>query len=371
MPDTGIASTLAAISSAAAQMLVSLSTTPNGAYLAESIIDLTIPLAFLVAVVQRTLLLRNIVPLIEQLSGVADVRTVVQALQSFLHDPTLDVILSDPAGESESTAIAKLDVAPEGRLVEFVRTEEGNPIAVIIADSALGRHRPLFDTGVHAITLNLRNAQLQAQAAREKLQHVRALHARVIEAGLAERRRLERDLHDGVQQRILSLGARLATAMAQTSDPAAKAAFVQAKDGLSNVLSELRELAHGIHPVTLTQSGLVAALEEVAERLPVPVQVIGPESRTMPSVEAAAYYVACEALTNVVKHAQATSVTVTVELDDAHLVLKIIDDGVGGIGADGNGLGNIRDRVSAVDGQLTIESPPGVGTRLLARIPCV
>jgi signal transduction histidine kinase len=392
----GIAAVIAASASAVTQMLVSLSTTPNGAYLVESVVDLAVPLAFLVAVMQRTLLLRNITGLTAQISAGADVSTVRYALRSTLHDPTLDVldlsalspspasVRDGPPGDGHGPAVADGKAAggsgpagpgpgAEERLVEFIRTEAGTPIAVVIADPVLTRYRGLFDAAVQTSGLALKNAQLQAQAAREKLEQVRASRTRIIEAGLAERRRLERDLHDGVQQHLLSLTACLTAAMARTADPEATAAFGRARDGLKEVLAELRDLAHGIHPAVLSQGGLAAALEEVAEGLPLPVRVSAPASRVGAAIETTAYFVACEALTNVVKHARAKNATVTFRLEESQLEMEIADDGIGGVtpGAPaGRGLANICDRVGALDGEVAIDSPPGHGTRLVVRIPC-
>ena len=383
----GITAVIAASASAVAQMLVSLSSTPNGAYLTESAVDLVVPLAFLAAVVQRALLLRNITGLTAQISAGADVGAVRHALRSTLHDPTLDLLdLSAPGpspaggaravagGDGEASLAAQaLDVRPSERLVEFIRTEGGRPIAVVIADPALARYRGLFDAAVQTSGLALRNAQLQAKAARERLEQIRASRTRIIEAELAERRRLERDLHDGVQQHLLSITARLTTAMTRTTDEQATAAFGQARDGLKDVLAELRDLAHGIHPALLSQGGLAAALEAVAERLPLPVRVTAPGSRIGAAVEATLYFVACEALANVVKHAGADCATITVSIGESQVDMEIADDGIGGItpgGGTAGGLANIIDRVSALDGEVTIDSPPGKGTRLTLRIPC-
>jgi signal transduction histidine kinase len=161
--------------------------------------------------------------------------------------------------------------------------------------------------------------------------------------------------------------------MTKTTDPEATAAFGQARDGLKAVLAELRNLAHGIHPAVLAQDGLAVALEEIAERLPLPVRVSMPARRLGAAVEATLYYVACEALANVVKHAQADSVLVTVRAGGSWLQMEVADDGVGGITAGaslGRGLANIADRVGALDGEIAIESPPGRGTRVTVRIPC-
>jgi signal transduction histidine kinase len=410
----GIAAVIAAGASAVAQMLSGLNTPPNGAYLTESAVDLAVPLAFLIAVIQRALLLRNITGLTAQITAGADVDSVRYALRSTLHDPTLDIVdLSapdpDPAGtdlagtdlasthpadtDLASTDLASTDPADTGeatvvaddsdavgagpvpqehpdRLVEFIRADGGVPIAVVLADPALARYRGLFDAAVQTSGLALKNAQFQAQAARDKLEQVRASRARIVEAALAERRRLERDLHDGVQQHLLGLAAQLTAAMTHTSDPAANQAFAQARDELKGVLAELRDFAHGIHPAVLSQMGLAAALEDVAERLPLPVRVTAPASRAAPAVEATAYFVACEALANAVKHAMASSVTVTVHISESQLEMEIADDGVGGVMAGGRGIANIIDRVSALDGEVAIDSLPGQGTRLEVKIPC-
>jgi signal transduction histidine kinase len=322
---------------------------------------------------------------------------VRHALRSTLHDPTLDLLdLSGPSPPPRDQArtvagggreaglpgqgpdghgleVRALEVRPEERLVEFIRTDGGRPIAVVIADPALARYRGLFDAAVQTSGLALKNAQLQAKAAREKLEQIRASRTRIIEAELAERRRLERDLHDGVQQHLLSITARLASAMTRTTDQQATAAFGQARDGLRDVLAELRDLAHGIHPALLSQGGLAAALEGVAERLPLPVRVTAPASRMGAAVEATLYFVACEALANVVKHAGADCAAITVSIGESGVDMEIADDGAGGIppgGTAGRGLANIADRVSALDGEVTIDSPPGQGTRLMLRIPC-
>jgi signal transduction histidine kinase len=363
----GLAAAVAASATAVVQMLETPGATPNGAFLTEGVVDLAVPLAFLVAVVQRALLLKNITGLAAQVSASADISAVRYALRATLRDPTLDVLdLSAPGG----AVMAAGHGPPRDRLVEFVRTEAGVPIAVIIADPALARYRGLFDAAVQTSGLALKNAQLQAQAARAELEQVRASRARIIEAGLAERRRLERDLHDGVQQHLLGLAAQLTAAMTSTADPAATAAFWQVRDELKEVLGELRDLAHGIHPAVLSQGGLAVALEDVTERLPLPVRVIAPASRAAPAVEATAYFVACEALTNAVKHAQAGSASVVIRMTGSWLDMEIADDGVGGAAPDGHGLANIVDRVRALDGDVTIDSPPGRGTRLVVRIPC-
>jgi signal transduction histidine kinase len=373
----GLAAAVAAGASAVTQAVTSLQTTPGGIYIAEGCLDITVPLAFLVAATQRTLLLRNITGLIAQISPGADIEAVRRALRGALDDPTLEIIdlsadagaieAADPSGDAPGDATTWQSA---DRIVEFIRTEGGSPIAVVLADPALERYRSLFDAAVQTSGLALQNAQIQAQAAREKLDQVRASRSRIIEATDAERRRIERDLHDGVQQHVLGLAAQLTAAVHRTADPVAHEAFLEARDGLREVLAKLRDLAHGIHPAVLTQGGLRPALEDVAERLPLPVQLTIPATRLSPAVEATAYYVACEALANAVKHAQASSVTLTVQIAGSELIMAIADDGVGGADSPGRGLLNIVDRVGAFDGEVTVVSPAGAGTRLEVRIPC-
>ncbi len=378
----GLGAAVAAIASAIAQMF---SSNPNDAYLVESVVDLALPLAFLVAATQRGLLFRTIAGLTAQLSGGAEAGVVRDALRAALHDPTLDILdlsASDAAPTGDGNAAAgSADEAgngaesplphgqPADRLVEFIRSEAGAPIAVVLADPSLARYRGLFDAAVQTSGLALKNAELQARAARAELEQVRASRARIVEAGLAERRRLERDLHDGAQQHLLALAAQLSAAMTRTADPQAKAAFEQARDEMHIVLGKLRDLAHGIHPALLSHGGLAAALDDIAERLPLPVRVSASGSRATPAAEATAYFVACEALANVVKHAGASGATVLVRIDKSALEMEIADDGIGGV-SDGQGLANMRDRVSALDGELTVHSPPGHGTHLKVRIPC-
>jgi signal transduction histidine kinase len=369
----GLAAAVAAGASAVTQGVTSLQTTPGGIYIAEGCLDITVPLAFLVAATQRTLLLRNITRLIAQISAGADIEAVRRALRGALDDPTLEIIDLSTDAVGIEAADATGDEATwqsADRIVEFIRTEGGSPIAVVLADPALERYRSLFDAAVQTSGLALQNAQIQAQAAREKLDQVRASRSRIIEATDAERRRIERDLHDGVQQHVLGLAAQLTAAVHRTDDPAAHEAFLEARDGLREVLAKLRDLAHGIHPAVLTQGGLRPALEDVAERLPLPVRLTIPATRLSPAVEATAYYVACEALANAVKHAQASSATVTVEIAGSELTMSIVDDGVGGADSPGRGLLNIVDRVGAFDGEVTVVSPAGAGTRLEVRIPC-
>ena len=208
----------------------------------------------------------------------------------------------------------------------------------------------------------------------EARQELAASRARIVEAGDAERRRLERNLHDGAQQRLvaLSLALRVCERKVAAGEPDAAATLVDAKAELADALAELRELARGIHPAVLTDHGLVPALEMLADRADMAVEIAAPlDDRLPPPIEVAAYYIVAEALTNTSKHAQATRVRVRVSDADGTALVEVADDGVGS--ADlrrGSGLRGLRDRVEALGGELGVTSPEGGGTTLTARLPC-
>jgi signal transduction histidine kinase len=191
---------------------------------------------------------------------------------------------------------------------------------------------------------------------------------------MSERRALERNLHDGAQQRLVALSLQLGLAKAQVrKDPdAAERMLDAARTELAAALEELRELARGIHPAILTDRGLGPALEVLAGRAPVPVELAAlPEERLPPAVEAAAYFVVAESLTNVAKYADAGMASVRVMRQDAEAVVEVQDDGKGGASPqEGSGLRGLMDRVAALDGRLEVVSPPGVGTLVRARLPC-
>ena len=216
-----------------------------------------------------------------------------------------------------------------------------------------------------AAGLAMRSERLEAALRRSR--------ARIVEAGLQERRRLERNLHDGAQQRLVALSLQLRIAQNQIAKAPEKAAEMvgAAQEELTRALEELRELARGIHPAVLSDRGLHAAVEALAVRSPLPVKVVEVPGERLPEpVEAAAYFVIAEALTNVAKYANANAATVAVRRVNGHAEVEIRDDGVGG--ADpcrGSGLRGLADRVGALDGSLALDSPPGSGTTLRAEIP--
>ena len=218
-----------------------------------------------------------------------------------------------------------------------------------------------------------RGASAQRRAACPAGEGLAASRARIVTAGDVERRRLERNLHDGAQQRIvaLSLSLRVALAKLDENPEAARALLTNAGEELSLALDELRELARGLHPAVLTNRGLPAAVEALAGRAPIAVEHAEmPEERLPAPVEAAAYYLIAEALTNVAKYAEATTARVRVVVGDASVTVEVTDDGVGGADpAGGSGLRGLADRVEALGGSLEVHSPAGDGTSLRATIP--
>jgi signal transduction histidine kinase len=199
-----------------------------------------------------------------------------------------------------------------------------------------------------------------------------ASRARIVEAQDGERRRLERNLHDGAQQRLvsLSLSLRLAQAQLRSSPEAAEQLLESSREELAQALEELRELARGIHPAVLTDRGLQEALEALAARTPLPVELEAPEERLPGPVEAAAYYVVSEALANVTKYAHASAVRVQIGQQNGYASVEVSDDGIGGADPErGSGLRGLADRLSALKGTLEVESPAGAGTCIRAEIP--
>ncbi len=221
--------------------------------------------------------------------------------------------------------------------------------------------------------LSAENEQLNAEL-RAKVEELRASRARIVEAGYAERRRVERDLHDGAQQRLMALTMNLRLAREKLeSDPATTAELLdEAMEELAAATAELRELARGIHPVVLSDRGLAAALGGLAERAPLPVEILETPSERLPApVESATYFVVAEALTNVARYAEAEGASVRVGRENGFVAIEIRDDGVGGADPDaGTGLRGLEDRVAALEGSFGVRSRRGEGTTVEARIPC-
>jgi PAS domain S-box-containing protein len=289
--------------------------------------------------------------------------------------------MAPPAKRAESeTLFARVRAGESVNDYETVRQrKDGTLVAVSIAAAPVrdgsGRvignmvaYTDITERKAQAAEVHRLNAELHA-----RLEELAASRARIVAAGDVERRRLERNLHDGAQQRLVTLALSLRLALAKLdSDPAAaRAVLADAGEELALALAELRELARGLHPAVLSDHGLRAAVEMLAGRAPVPVEIADiPDERLPEPVEAAAYYLIAEALTNVAKYARASAVLVRVAASDAGVSVEVSDDGVGGADpAAGTGLLGLAARVEALNGRLDVDSPPGGGTRITAEIP--
>ncbi|MEV6630422.1 histidine kinase [Actinoplanes sp. NPDC051470] len=322
---------------------------------AEATALLAVPGGFLVAAVRRRLARAAAAEVILALERSPSVESLRDALRRALRDPLLDVYVSGLSGLAEPPA--------SGRLAVPLLSSDGDRLGLILTDPALARNAATVRAVVGAAALVLENSRLQA-GLRDRLAEVVDSRARIVEAGLTERRRLERDLHDGAQQLLFGLSMRLGTLRAYGAGQPWQAMVDHAVTDLRAAQQELRELAQGLHPALLGTAGLGPALESVASRLPLPVRLAVPARRWDPPVEAAAYFIAAEALTNAVKHARATDLTVTVADDADALRLTVTDDGIGGAEPR-----SVRDRVAALGGTCVVTSPPGGGTAVSVELP--
>jgi signal transduction histidine kinase len=248
---------------------------------------------------------------------------------------------------------------------------EGRRVAAIVHGAELDARPELVRAAASGAVLALDNERLKADL-RARIEELRTSRTRIVEAALEARRRIERDLHDGAQQQLVALSLDLRMLKARLASDPASAELVDASlEKLAAALDELRELARGIHPAILTDRGLPAALDALVGRIPLPVDcAVSVEERVAPAVEAAAYFVVAEALTNVVKYAHASRARVTVRRIGDRLEVEVADDGLGGADPrEGSGLRGLEDRVAAVDGALEVHSPRGEGTRVVARLP--
>ena len=299
----------------------------------------------------------------------ADLRT---ALAGTLRDPSLSLVYWLPQYASWADENGHPVTLPgdDGRAVTVIE-RDGEPIAALVHDPSLAEERDLLDAVSAGAAIALENGRLRSDL-HARLEELRGSRARVLEAGQRERQRLERDLHDGAQQRLIALSLDLGVLERQLgSDPTARAALTQAKREIALSLDELRDVARGLHPAVLSGHGLAVALESLAAGAAVPVRLtVRLDGRLAETVEVAAYYVVCESLANIGKHARATRCSVDVEHGDGRLVVEVVDDGVGGADTErGTGLRGLADRVEALGGQLRVWTPRGRGTRVRAEIP--
>ncbi len=297
------------------------------------------------------------------------------ALARAVGDPSLELVYWLPETERYVDAEGHAVEAPlvEGERMLTPVERDGERVAGIVHDASLAEDPGHVRAVGAAAALALENERLDAEL-RAKFEELRAARTRMIQAAVEERRRLERNLHDGAQQRLVSiaLSLRMARSRLREDPEGADALLESAGTELNAALEELRELARGIHPALLSERGLSAALEALAHRAPLEVELEGmPDKRLPEQVELVAYYVVSEALANVAKYARATHASVRVERVNGRVEVEVSDDGVGGADPErGTGLQGLDDRVCGVDGQFEVESVPGVGTTVRARIPC-
>jgi signal transduction histidine kinase len=331
------------------------------------------PVVFLLGLLDARLARSAVGDLLLELRSDLPPAELRDAIARTLRDPTLTLAFWLPAYATYGDlAGLPVDVPDPGGRSATPIDRNGQRVAVLLHDPALDDEPELLHTVGAAAGMALENARLQAELA-ARIEEVKGSRLRAIEAGQAERKRLERNLHDGAQQRLVALSLQLGMLEKQLrDDPDAGARLDRAQQELALSLEELRDLARGIHPAVLTGHGLGVALEQVVARAPCPVRLdVRVEGRLPEAVEIAAYYVVTESLANMAKHAQATSATVDVVLRGAEVVVEVVDDGVGGADpARGSGIRGLADRVEALGGRISVRTPPGGGTQVRAEIPC-
>jgi signal transduction histidine kinase len=336
--------------------------------------QIAIPIWVLVVILQTRMARAGVADLVVELGQTPTPARLRDALANALGDPSLYVAYWEPSGNRFVDATAQPMDLPGGETGLAVTMLERNGVreAAIIHDAILLEDPGLIASVASAMRLAVENDRLTSEV-EAQLQEVRASRARIVEAGDLERRRVERDLHDGAQQRLVSLSLELRVArnaLGDSGDPAVRRSLDRAADEAMAALSELRDLALGIHPLILTESGLGEAVESLADRTSVDVAVAIGAERYAPAVEGAAYFVISEALTNVTKYAKATKATVRVRALADRMTIEVSDDGIGGADPHaGSGLRGLADRLAALDGTVTVVSPVGGGTTISAQIP--
>jgi signal transduction histidine kinase len=332
------------------------------------------PFVFLAGLLHARLARSAVGDLIVDLRPSPSPKGLRDALARALRDPSLTLVYWLP----EFGTYAGLDgrpvalPSPETGVATTLIDRDGVPVAALLHDGSLAEEPELLAAVTAAAAIALENARLDVEL-RARLQELRGSRARMVEVADKERQRLERNLHDGAQQRLVALSLELSLLGSElSSDKGAQERLDRAQRQIAVSLSELREIARGIHPAVLTAHGLGVALEQLAALAPVRVRLaVETEGRLPEALEVAAYYLVCETLTNVGKYAQASSATVDVSRSNSRVLIEVTDDGIGGADTErGGGLRGIADRVEALDGRLRIWSPVGGGTRIRAEIPC-
>jgi len=306
-------------------------------------------------------------------AGRAAPEEVQDVLRELTGDPRLELLVFLPESQLYVDVNGMPVANPQDGQRERIDVERaGFPLGRVLHGGATQQSQTLLRSLIEAGGLAIEIARLHVEL-RRQLAEVHASRARIVNAGTEERRRLERDLHDGAQQRLVSIGLALRHAQHQLGTSTVERATRTLDEAIVEVkmaIDELRELARGLPPAQL-DAGLAPAFRDLARRVSVPVEVTAPRERFDRSIEGAAYFIGCEGLTNAVKHAQATSISLSARRENGRLVVTVVDDGIGGAEPiAGSGLSGLADRVAALGGALRIDSRPGAGTTLTAELPC-
>jgi signal transduction histidine kinase len=332
-----------------------------------------LPVGFAVGLLRSRMGRSQVADLVVELGEAPAPGRARDTLAAILHDPTLQIAyrLTDPPGYVDEAG-RSIAIDTLGHAVTPIE-RGGEEIAALVHDPAVSDDPDLLRSAVAATRLAVENERLAAEV-RAQLEEVRASRERIVEAGDVERRRVERNLHDGAQQRLMTLSLamrQLRDQMPDDATPRLEGEVDELLAELKRAIDELRELARGIHPAILTEEGVAAAVESLADRSPVPVRIeCTPEGRFPDAVEATVYFVVAECLANVIKYASATRAVVTIEDTGRSLLVEVSDDGVGGADVTkGSGLRGLTDRAEAVGGRLVVESSRAGGTVVRAEVP--
>jgi signal transduction histidine kinase len=332
------------------------------------------PTVFLIGLLHTRITRSALSDLVVELRGDLSPSDLRDALARTLRDPSLELAYWLPQFETYADVEGQpLDLhwLARGRATTLI-DRNGEHVAALLHDRSLQDEPELLAAVTAAAGIAVENGRLQAEL-RARLEELRGSRARVIDAGQKERQRLERNLHDGAQQRLIALSLELSRLEQRLgADPDAQLRLDQARREIALSLSELRDVAHGIHPAVVSGHGLKVALESIVARAPLPVRLLVElDGRLQEPLEVAAYYVVSESLANIGKHAQATAASVGVCRRNGEIVVEIVDNGIGGADTErGTGLRGLADRVEALGGRLRVWTPTGGGTRVKAEIPC-
>lgn len=331
------------------------------------------PLAFLLGVLDARLARSSVGDLMVALRSEPAPPDLRDALAHTLRDPSLTLAYWLPDFNTYVDVDGRpMKLPDDDRRTATLIDRNGEHVAALMHDPVLDDEHQLLEAVGAAAGMSLENARLQAEL-RARVEELRGSRARVIEAGQKERQRLERDLHDGAQQRLIALSLRLSLLDRRLPGaPEARLELDAARREIALSLEELRDVARGIHPAVLSGHGLAVAVESLAARAPLPVRLaLDVVGRLPERVEVAAYYVVSESLANIAKHAHAHGARISLEQHPGRLVVEVVDDGVGGADTErGSGLRGLADRVEALGGRLRVWTPLGGGTRVQAEIPC-